>query len=48
MTIQYDENAIVFIGREGNPKGTRLFGLIALELRQLNFTKIVSLAPKVL
>ncbi|CAI0445601.1 unnamed protein product [Linum tenue] len=33
---------------EGNPKGTRIFGAIARELRQLNFTKIVSLAPEVL
>ncbi|KAH0446775.1 hypothetical protein IEQ34_024401 [Dendrobium chrysotoxum] len=36
----------VIIDQEGNPKGTRIFGAIARELRQLNFTKIVSLAPK--
>ncbi|GMY34023.1 ribosomal protein L14 [Fagus crenata] len=36
------------IDQEGNPKGTRIFGAIARELRQLNFTKIVSLAPEVL
>ncbi|CAN6453964.1 unnamed protein product [Victoria cruziana] len=48
MIIQYDDNASVVIDQEGNPKGTRVFGLIAHELRQLNFTKIVSLAPEVL
>ncbi|PKA57091.1 50S ribosomal protein L14, chloroplastic [Apostasia shenzhenica] len=48
MIIQYDDNAAVIIDQEGNPKGTRIFGAIARELRQLNFTKIVSLAPEVL
>ncbi|EEF44151.1 50S ribosomal protein L14, putative [Ricinus communis] len=48
MIIRYDDNAAVVIDQEGNPKGTRIFGAIARELRQLNFTKIVSLAPKVL
>ncbi|KAK9083039.1 hypothetical protein Scep_029510 [Stephania cephalantha] len=48
MIIQYDDNAAVVIDQEGNPKGTRVFGAIALELRQLSFTKIVSLAPEVL
>ncbi|KAF6153040.1 hypothetical protein GIB67_034762 [Kingdonia uniflora] len=48
MIIQYDDNAAVVIDQEGNPKGTRVFGAIARELRQLNFTKIVSLAPEVL
>ncbi|KAL9991858.1 putative ribosomal protein L14P [Helianthus debilis subsp. tardiflorus] len=38
----------VVIDQEGNPKGTRVFGAIARELRQFNFTKIVSLAPEVL
>nr|YP_009767535.1 ribosomal protein L14 [Daniellia ogea]QIS98153.1 ribosomal protein L14 [Daniellia ogea] len=47
MIIQYDDNAAVVIDQEGNPKGTRIFGAIARELRQLNFTKIVSLAPDV-
>ncbi|GAV62587.1 LOW QUALITY PROTEIN: Ribosomal_S3_C domain-containing protein/Ribosomal_L14 domain-containing protein/Ribosomal_L16 domain-containing protein, partial [Cephalotus follicularis] len=47
MIIRYDDNAAVVIDQEGNPKGTRIFGAIALELRQLNFTKIVSLAPEV-
>nr|QVX30621.1 ribosomal protein L14 [Camoensia scandens]UWV19102.1 ribosomal protein L14 [Camoensia scandens] len=48
MIIHYDDNAAVVIDQEGNPKGTRIFGPIAGELRQLNFTKIVSLAPEVL
>ncbi|CAN6465687.1 unnamed protein product [Victoria cruziana] len=48
MLIWYDDNAAVVIDQEGNPKGTRVFGSIARELRQLNFTKIVSLAPEVL
>ena len=48
LIIQYDDNAVVVIDQEENPKGTRIFGAIARELRQLNFTKIVSLAPEVL
>nr|ATU07250.1 ribosomal protein L14 [Monotropastrum sciaphilum] len=49
MIIRYDDNAAVIIDQKKNPKGTRIFGAIALvELRQLNFTKIVSLAPEVL
>ncbi|PKU32143.1 ribosomal protein s11 [Limosa lapponica baueri] len=44
--IRYDDNAAVVIDQEGNPKGTRVFGAIPRELRQLNFTKIVSLAPE--
>nr|YP_009862737.1 ribosomal protein L14 [Pellacalyx yunnanensis]QKD76113.1 ribosomal protein L14 [Pellacalyx yunnanensis] len=48
MIIRYDDNAAVVIDQEGNPKGTRIFGAIARELRQLNFTKIISLAPEVL
>nr|YP_010536768.1 ribosomal protein L14 [Tetraena simplex]UYC29911.1 ribosomal protein L14 [Tetraena simplex]WEB51375.1 ribosomal protein L14 [Tetraena hamiensis var. qatarensis] len=48
MIIRYDDNAAVVIDKEGNPKGTRIFGAIPRELRQLNFTKIVSLAPEVL
>nr|YP_010934483.1 ribosomal protein L14 [Bruguiera hainesii]QWE50525.1 ribosomal protein L14 [Bruguiera cylindrica]QWE50692.1 ribosomal protein L14 [Bruguiera hainesii]WKV25363.1 ribosomal protein L14 [Bruguiera hainesii] len=47
MIIRYDDNAAVVIDHEGNPKGTRIFGAIARELRQLNFTKIISLAPEV-
>ena len=48
LIIQYDDNAVVVIDQEENPKGTRIFGAIFRELRQLNFTKIVSLAPEVL
>nr|YP_010214774.1 ribosomal protein L14 [Nuytsia floribunda]UBN08695.1 ribosomal protein L14 [Nuytsia floribunda] len=48
IIIRYDDNAAVVIDPEGNPKGTRIFGGIARELRHLNFTKIVSLAPEVL
>ena len=48
MIIRSDDNAAVVIDQEGNPKGTRVFGPVAQELRQLNFTKIVSLAPEVL
>nr|AMC32040.1 ribosomal protein L14 [Polygala alba]QCW94729.1 ribosomal protein L14 [Polygala alba] len=48
MIIRYDDNAAVVVDQEGKPKGTRIFGAIAYELRELNFTKIVSLAPEVL
>ncbi|GJT90012.1 ribosomal protein L14 [Tanacetum coccineum] len=48
MIIRYDDNAAVVIDQEGNPKGTRVFGAIARELRQFNFTKIVSLAPEII
>lgn len=48
MIIRYDDNAAVVIDKEGNPKGTRVFGAIAEELRQFTFTKIISLAPEVL
>nr|YP_010513251.1 ribosomal protein L14 [Periandra mediterranea]UXL84822.1 ribosomal protein L14 [Periandra mediterranea] len=48
IVIQYDDNAAVVIDQEGNPKGTRIFCAIVRELRQFNFTKIVSLAPEVL
>lgn len=47
MTIRFDDNAAVVINKEGNPRGTRVFGPIARELREKNFTKIVSLAPEV-
>jgi large subunit ribosomal protein L14 len=46
--IQFDDNAAVVINQEGNPKGTRVFGPVARELREYDFTKIVSLAPEVL
>ncbi len=46
--IGFDENAAVLIDRQNNPRGTRIFGPVARELRDRNFTKIVSLAPEVL
>lgn len=48
MLIRFDDNAAVIINQEGNPRGTRVFGPVARELRDRNFTKIVSLAPEVL
>lgn len=48
MTIRFDDNAAVIINKEGNPRGTRVFGPVARELREKSFTKIVSLAPEVL
>ena len=48
MTIRFDDNAAVVINKENNPRGTRVFGPVARELRDQNFTKIVSLAPEVL
>lgn len=48
MSIRFDDNAAVVINKEGSPRGTRIFGPIARELRERNFTKIVSLAPEVL
>lgn len=47
-TIRFDDNAAVIIQKDGNPKGTRVFGPIARELRDKNYTKIISLAPEVL
>jgi len=46
--LRFDSNAIVIIGTDGNPKGTRIFGPVARELRAKNFMKIISLAPEVL
>ena len=46
--IRFDENAAVLINNQGNPRGTRIFGPVARELREKNFMKIVSLAPEVL
>ena len=46
--IGFDENAAVIIDQAGNPRGTRIFGPVARELRERNFMKIVSLAPEVL
>ncbi|QZZ19219.1 50S ribosomal protein L14 [Leptothermofonsia sichuanensis E412] len=48
MSIRFDDNAAVIINNDGNPRGTRVFGPVARELRDKNFTKIVSLAPEVL
>jgi large subunit ribosomal protein L14 len=48
MNIKFDDNAAVIINKEGNLRGTRVFGPIARELRDRNFTKIISLAPEVL
>ncbi len=46
--IAFSENAAVIIDDNGNPKGTRIFGPVARELRDKNFMKIISLAPEVL
>ena len=46
--IKFDENAAVIVGEDKNPKGTRIFGPVARELRENDFTKILSLAPEVL
>lgn len=46
--IRFDENAAVLIREDKNPKGTRIFGPVARELRDKEFTKILSLAPEVL
>ena len=46
--IKFDENAAVIIKEDLNPRGTRIFGQVARELRDKNFMKIVSLAPEVL
>ncbi|HEX8647776.1 MAG TPA: 50S ribosomal protein L14 [Thermoleophilaceae bacterium] len=46
--ISFDENAAVLIDPQNNPRGTRVFGPVARELRDRNFMKIVSLAPEVL
>ena len=45
--IRFDENAAVILTDKNNPKGTRIFGPVARELREKNFTKIISLAPEV-
>ena len=45
--IRFDENAAVILTDKNNPKGTRIFGPVARELRDKNFTKIISLAPEV-
>ena len=46
--LRFDNNAVVIIDKDKNPKGTRIFGPVARELREQQFMKIVSLAPEVL
>jgi large subunit ribosomal protein L14 len=48
MSIRFDDNAAVIINNDGNPKGTRVFGPVARELRDKSYHKIVSLAPEVI
>jgi len=47
-SIRFDSNAVVILDANNNPKGTRVFGPVARELRDQNFMKVVSLAPEVL
>ena len=47
MSIRFDDNAVVILNSDNNPKATRVFGPIAKELRDKNFSKIISLAPEV-
>jgi large subunit ribosomal protein L14 len=46
--IRFDDNAVVLINEQKNPRGTRIFGPVARELREKRFMKIISLAPEVL
>jgi len=46
--LRFDSNAIVIIDKENNPRGTRIFGPVARELREKKFMKIISLAPEVI
>src|SRR5713101_7723301 len=46
--IRFDDNAVVLINEQRNPRGTRIFGPVARELREKRFMKIISLAPEVL
>ena len=46
--IRFDDNAAVIINKDGNPRGTRVFGPVARELRDKGYMKIVSLAPEVI
>lgn len=48
VIVRFDDNAAVVVNQEGNPRGTRIFGPVARELRDYNFARIVSLAPEVL
>jgi large subunit ribosomal protein L14 len=45
--VRFDGNAVVILDADGNPRGTRIFGAVARELRQKNFTRILSLATEV-
>ena len=47
MGVRFDDNAAVIINTENNPRGTRVFGPVAREIRERNFTKIISLANEV-
>jgi large subunit ribosomal protein L14 len=46
--VRFDRNAVVIIDKENNPRGTRIFGPVARELREKTFMKIISLAPEVI
>lgn len=46
--VRFDRNAVVIVDKDNNPKGTRIFGPVARELREKKFTKIISLAPEVI
>ena len=46
--IRFDDNAVVILGEDNNPRGTRIFGPVARELRDKEFMRIVSLAPEVI
>ncbi len=46
--VKFDDNAAVILNEQGNPRGTRIFGPVARELRDKNFMKIISLAPEVI
>ncbi len=48
MYIRFDDNAVVVVNADNNPRGTRVFGPVAREIRDKNFAKIISLAPEVL
>lgn len=48
MYIRFDDNAAVIVNNDNNPRGTRVFGPVSREIRDNNFSKIVSLAPEVL
>jgi large subunit ribosomal protein L14 len=45
--VRFDQNALVIVDQDGNPKGTRIFGAVARELRERNYMKIISLAQEV-